>query len=195
MKAFAAPETLETQRLVLRQARPADAAFIVELLNDPLWIRFIGDRGVRTLDAARDYLSNVLIDMYGRAGIGLYVAQLKGGDDAVGLCGLLKRRTLPDVDIGFAFLPRFRGQGYAYEASRAWLIHGADTLGLERIVAITDPANEASAALLEKLGLRFERMIRLPDDDTELRMYALRCRSSVATDATDASRPKSPALP
>jgi|SRR5579862_1272932 len=173
MKQHSAPEVVATSRLLLRKARDDDAAFIVELLNDPSWIRFIGDRGIRTDETARDYISNVLVAMYEREGVGLYVVELNDERECIGLCGLLKRRTMADVDIGFAFLPRFRRHGYAYESAQAWLKIGIDTLRLERIVAIVDPANHASAALLEKLGLRFERLITLPGADAELRLFAI----------------------
>jgi len=188
MKPLAAPHSFATDRLVLRHANDADAEFIVELLNDPSWIRFIGDRGIRTADAARDYIANVLVDMYEREGLGLYVVELKSSGESIGLCGLLKRRTMPDVDIGFAFLERFRRRGYAYESARAWLNIGIDTLRLERIVAIADPANEASAALLEKLGLQFERATKLPGDETELRLFALQRPDSTADAMAEASQ-------
>lgn len=163
---------LETERLVLRWVSAADAGFILELLNDPDWLRFIGDRGVRTLDGAREYISRVVVEMYERLGFGLYLVELKDGGAPVGLCGLIKRDSLEDVDIGFAFLPRFRGRGYAYEAASAVLSYGRGVLGLGRVLAITSADNDISARLLEKLGLRFERTVRLRGDDEELRLFA-----------------------
>jgi len=164
---------LETERLILRRATAEDGEFILALLNDPAWIRFIGDKGVRNLDAARDYITKTLIGMYERLGFGLYLTARKDDGTPVGVCGLIKRDSLPDVDIGFAFLPDFRGRGYAYEAAAAVLAYGQSAFGLSRIVAITTPDNDDSARLLERLGFKFERVVRLSGDDgEELKLFA-----------------------
>jgi RimJ/RimL family protein N-acetyltransferase len=165
-------KVLETERLSLRRLTAEDAEFILELLNDPSWLRFIGDRGVRTLDAARDYILNTLVAMYERLGFGLYLTELKGGGAPVGICGLIKRDSLEDVDIGFAFLPEFRGRGYAYESALAVMAYGKRTLGLNRLAAITSPDNYVSARLLEKLGFNFERTVKLSDDGAEVSLFA-----------------------
>ena len=165
-------KVLETERLVLRRLTAEDAAFILELLNDPAWIRLIGDRGVRTLEAAREYISNNLLAMYERHGFGLYLTELKGEGVPVGICGLIKRDSLEDVDVGFAFLPGFRGRGYGYESAAAVLEYGRRAFGLKRIVDITSPDNELSARLLEKLGFNFERTVRLSGDDEEVCLFA-----------------------
>lgn len=166
-------KVLETERLILRRATADDAEFILELLNDPAWIRFIGDKGVRTPDDARAYISRALLGSYERHGFGLYLTEHKGDGAPMGLCGLIKRDSLEDVDLGFAFLPKFRGAGYAREAASAVLGYAKDALGLSRLVAITTPDNDGSARLLERLGFGFERMVRLSDDsDEELRLYA-----------------------
>src|SRR4051812_3493153 len=117
---------LETKRLRLRRLFPADAPFILRLLNEPSWLRFIGDRGVRTLDDARNYIVNGPQQMYHSAGFGLFLVELRESCLAIGMCGLLRRATLPDVDIGFAFLPEHWGQGYAFEAAQATLRYGRD---------------------------------------------------------------------
>jgi len=161
-----------TERLRLRQLGESDAPFILELVNDPAWLRYIGDRGVRNHDEARNYILKGPVASYAKHGFGLWLVELKTGAVPIGLCGLLRRDTLPDVDIGFAFLPAFRGQGYASEAGRATLTHGRTKLGLKRIVAVTMPANEGSIRTLVKLGLRFERMIRLTADAEELQLFA-----------------------
>jgi RimJ/RimL family protein N-acetyltransferase len=158
-------KVLETQRLVLRHLSPEDAPFILQLLNEPSWIYFIGDKGVRTLDDARGYILNGPVDMYARLGFGLYLTELKDGGTPLGMCGLIKRDSLPDVDIGFAFLPAFWGKGYAHEAAAAVMEYAQKTLGIGRIVAITSPDNESSIKLLEKLGLTFDRIIKLSADD------------------------------
>jgi RimJ/RimL family protein N-acetyltransferase len=165
-------KVLETERLVLRRVTADDGEFILELLNDPSWLRFIGDRGVRTLDDARDYILKSLVTMYERLGFGLYLTELKGESVPVGICGLIKRDSLEDVDIGFAFLPKFRGEGYAVESASAVMAYGKSNFGLNRIVAITSPDNNASARVLEKLGLKFERMMKLSDDSAEVRLFA-----------------------
>jgi RimJ/RimL family protein N-acetyltransferase len=163
---------LETERLVLRWLSADDAEFMLALLNDPAWLRFIGDRGVRTLEGARDYIVNGPMAMYSRFGFGLYATEIKETGAVAGLCGLVKRDGLDDVDIGFAFLPAYRSQGYAYEAASATMAYARDTLGLERIVAITSEDNHSSGRLLEKIGLRFEKMVQLPNDGEVLRLFA-----------------------
>src|SRR5215813_2981408 len=165
-------KVLEADRLILRRLSTDDAEFILQLLNEPSFLRFIGDKGVRTLDDARDYILNGPVDMYNRFGFGLYLTELKESGVPIGICGLIKRDSLEDVDIGFAFLPRFWAKGYAYESAAAVMAYGKTVLGLKRIVAITSPDNYASGRLLEKLGLRFERMIRLSKDTQEVRLFA-----------------------
>ena len=163
---------LETARQRLRWLSIDDAAFIVEILNDPAWLRFIGDRGVRTLEDARKYILSGPLAMIERHGFGLYLAQRKSDATPMGICGLIKRDSLDDVDIGFAYLPQFCRHGYALEAAASVMVHGKRTFGLTRIVAITSPDNEGSIRLLEKLGLKFERMLRLPKDDDETMLFA-----------------------
>ena len=166
-------KVIETDRLTLRWLDTDDAQFILELLNDPAFLRFIGDKGVRTLNDAKNYILNGPADMYARLGFGLYLTELKEGEVPIGICGLIKRDTLEDVDIGFAFLPDFRAKGYAHEAAAAVMAYGKEVLNLKRIVAITSPDNQASGKLLEKLGLRFEQMIRLSEGAEEVRLFGL----------------------
>jgi RimJ/RimL family protein N-acetyltransferase len=163
---------LETERLILRHVKVEDGEFMLELLNDPAWLRFIGDKGVRTLDAARDYILNSLITLYERLGFGLYLVEIKGEGIPVGICGLIKRDSLEDVDVGFAFLPKYRGRGYAYESASAVMAYGRRSFALDRLAAITSPNNYDSAKVLEKLGFRFERTIKLSDDGEEVRLFA-----------------------
>ena len=162
---------LETERLKLRELSPDDAEFILLLLNEPSFLRFIGDRGVRNLDDARQYILNGPVASYQKNGFGLYLVQLKPNDTPIGMCGLLKRETLPDVDIGFAFLPEFWNKGYALESATVVMSYGKDVLKLPRIVAITNKDNVASAKLLEKLGLVFDRLINLPGDKDEIKLF------------------------
>ena len=163
---------LMTERLDLRCMTTDDAEFILQLLNDADFIRFIGDKGVRTIDDACRYILNGPIASYERHGFGLWLVQLRPSSVPVGMCGLLKRETLDDVDIGFAFLPHYRSRGYALEAAAAVMQYGRNVLGLKRIVAIVDPDNGGSIRLLQKIGLTFDRMIRLGDDSTEVSLLA-----------------------
>lgn len=163
---------LETERLVLRQFSAEDAAFILELVNEPSFIQNIGDRRVRTLEDAQAYILNGPIASYAKNGFGLYLVALKETNEAIGMCGLIKRQTLEDVDIGYAFLPKFWSKGYAVESAQAVKAYAKDVIGLKRIVAITDPANAGSIRVLEKLGLRFEKMVRLSKDDIDLKLFA-----------------------
>ena len=158
----------ETGRLRLRALTTDDATFIRELVNDPDWIRNIGDKGVRTPDDARGYLQNGPISMYARCGFGLYAVDLKETGECAGICGLIKRQGFDDVDLGFAFLPRFRRSGYAFEASSAVLADGRERFGIRRVVAIVSPGNEPSTRLLAKLGFRFERIVALHGESLEL---------------------------
>lgn len=164
-------KVLETDRLVLRWMSIEDSEFMLELLNDPSWVRFIGDRGARTIDDASDYILNKIVPMYERFGFGLFVTELKTDGSPIGICGLIKRDALEDVDIGFAFLPKFRANGYAYESASAVMAYGKSALALNRIVAITSPDNDRSARLLEKLGFKFERMIALYQDGSENMLF------------------------
>jgi len=163
---------LETERLLLRQFSTEDAEFILALLNDPSFIRNIGDKGARTIDDANSYILNGPVASYAKNGFGLYLVKLKETNESIGMCGLIKRDTLEDVDIGYAFLPRFWSKGYAVESALAVKEYAKNVVGLNRIVAITDPENEGSIRILEKIGLQFERMVKLSDDDIELKLFA-----------------------
>lgn len=163
---------LETARLRLRKMTLDDAPFILELVNDAGFLEHIGDRGVRTLDDARDYLLQGPIDSYARHGHGLYLVYPIDGGGPAGMCGLLFREAWQETDVGYAFLPRFRGRGYAYESAAAVLDYGRRVLGKPRIIAIVSPRNAASIALLEKLGLRFEKRARLSAEADEVLVYA-----------------------
>jgi RimJ/RimL family protein N-acetyltransferase len=163
---------IETERLILRKLTLDDAAFILDLLNQPSFIQFIGDRGVRTLDDARDYILERVIFSYQRFGFGLYLTLLKEIEVPIGICGLVKRDALKDADVGFAFLPQYWLKGYAFESASAVLDYARNTLGLKRILGITTPDNKGSIHVLEKIGLKFEQMVKLPGDDTELKLFA-----------------------
>jgi RimJ/RimL family protein N-acetyltransferase len=162
---------IQSARLNLRELELDDAQFILELLNEAGFLRFIGDKGVRTLADARDYILKGPMDSYRSFGFGLYLTSLRDGAAPIGICGLVKREVLADVDVGFAFLARYWSKGYATEAAAAVLSYGRNTLGLGRIVAITAPDNRGSIAVLEKIGLRLEGRIKLAEDGAELKLY------------------------
>jgi RimJ/RimL family protein N-acetyltransferase len=164
---------LETKRLILQQVTIIDAEFILKILNDPSFIRNIGDRKVRSMDDARDYTTSKLIASYEKFGFGMYLVILKDTGVPAGICGLIKRDGLEDVDIGYAFLPQYWSKGYATEAALAVKEYAKNTIGLKRLVAITDPENLGSIRVLEKIGLEFEKMVRLSEDDIELKLYAV----------------------
>ena len=160
-------KVLDTERLALRQLVPGDAPFILQLLNDPGWIRHIGDRGVRTVDAAAAYLEARMIAQYEKHGFGLWMVEGRAGGDAMGICGLVKRDTLPVPDLGYAFMPAYRGQGYAYESALAVRDHATGALGIPRLLAITSPVNAPSARLLERLGFAPEGDMPWAGDDKD----------------------------
>jgi RimJ/RimL family protein N-acetyltransferase len=156
------PVVLETPRLVVRRmTAPDDVGFVLRLLNDRGFLEHIGDKGVRTDEDAERYIAEGPRASYQRFGYGLYTVVSKASGTALGICGLVKRESLDDVDIGYAFLPESRGQGYALEAATAVMDYARDTVGLHRVVALTNPRNDRSIRLLEKLGLRLQRTIVL----------------------------------
>jgi len=163
---------IETQRLVLRRLDTGDARFILALVNEPSWLKYIGDKGVHTLEDAESYIRKGPVDMYERHGFGLYLVETRVGGESIGICGLIKRETLDDIDLGFAFLPRYWGDQYAFEASSGTLTHAKTLLGLSRIVAITSKDNDRSIKLLDRLGFRFERNLQLAGE--ELNLYAIK---------------------
>ena len=164
---------LETDRLILRHLTEDDAEFMLALLNEPSFLLYIGDRGVRTVAQSRRYLVDGPIKSYEQNGFGLYLVELEATGASIGICGLVRREGLIDVDIGFAFLPAFWSKGYAFESASAVMVHARETIGLKRVVAIASPDNKSSFKLLRKLGLELEAMIRLPGSDTDLSLYSV----------------------
>ena len=164
---------LETERLVLRQFGAGDAGFVLRLLNEPSFVQNIGDRGVRTLEDAGRYLVDGPIASYQRHGHGLWLVARKETLQPIGMCGLLKRDQLPDVDLGYAFLPEFWSRGYAHESARAAL-DWARSRGIEKVVAIVSPGNAPSIRLLEKLGFAFESLTAMSADGPSVALYGVR---------------------
>lgn len=177
---------LETERTILREIVETDAEFILDLLNQPSFIKYIGDRNVRSVKEASEFIKNRYRKSYRDFGYGLYVVELKAEfsqseirnppseieNTPIGICGFVKRDSLPDADIGFAFLPQFCGKGYALESANAVMKYGRDVLGLRRVLAITSQDNESSGKLLEKIGFKFESLIKMPHDYEELKLFS-----------------------
>lgn len=181
---------LETKRLILREIVESDDAFTLDLLNQPSFIKYIGDRNVRNLEQACEFIENRYRKSYADYGFGLYAVELKREFDTlaharvsaseipnpesqipnrvIGICGFVKRDTLPDADIGFAFLPRFERKGFAFESANAVLEYGVESLQLKRVLAITTQNNESSIRLLEKLGFKFEGLTKQGDEELNL---------------------------
>ena len=166
-------QIIETKHLKLIPTCIDDADFIVKLLNTPKWLKYIGDRQVKTTDEAINYISSKITPQFKKLGYGNYTVIRKSDNVKVGTCGLYDREGLSGVDIGFAFLPEFEQHGYAYEGSKKLLDVGFSDFGIKQVNAITLPNNKASQKLLEKLGLQFIKMIKLPDDENELMLYQM----------------------
>lgn len=164
---------LQTERLALLRLHEDDAAFVLELLNEPPFLRFIGDRGVRDEDGARRYIANGPLASYARLGYGLYRVELRANGEPLGICGLVKRDTLPEADLGFAFLQRHWARGYAREAAAAVMAEARSVYSVARLLAITDPDNDASMRLLLHLGFRLDGQVRLKPEDPALNLFAV----------------------
>ncbi|MDQ3278089.1 MAG: GNAT family N-acetyltransferase [Bacteroidota bacterium] len=164
---------LETERLQLRQFTLDDAGFIIELLNSPGWIQFIGDRNVKTREHAVNYLKSGPLKSYVQNGFGLSLVELKDSHNAIGMCGIIKRDNMETPDIGFAFLPAHHGKGYALEIAEATLLYAKETLGISKVAAITKPGNAKSIRLLRKIGLQFVQTFSFPDSSEELLLYSI----------------------
>ena len=165
---------LTSERLQIRPFTFDDASFIIELLNDKDFIKHIQDRGVRSLEDARAYLTDGPMASYQRFGFGLCCVVEQSSQASVGMCGILKRETLPVPDIGYAFLPGARGKGYAYEAGAEVVRHARSTLKLERILAVTSKSNIASQKLLEKLGFQFMELAQFEPESEAIPCYELK---------------------
>ena len=162
---------VETERLILQKLTLEDADFIYELVNDPDWIKYIGDRNVRNLDDARKYISDRIIKSYEQFGFGLYLVKEKETGLSTGLCGLLKRDYLNNPDIGFALLPQFRGKGYIFESASAVIEYGKKNFGIKKLSAITQTDNLSSIKALNNLGFKFSKNIKPPDEEEEINLF------------------------
>ena len=166
--------TFNTDRLSLRAVTLDDADLMLAVWNDPEFVKHVGDRGIRTIEDAQEAMREGALLLFEQYGYGPYRVALRECDTAIGICGLFRRDTLDEPDIGYAVLPDYCGKGYAYEASRAIIEYARSDLELTRLIAIISPGNDASIGLIRKLGLEFERMHKMPDDDDEVCIYGMR---------------------
>jgi RimJ/RimL family protein N-acetyltransferase len=164
---------LETKRLKLREFQTDDAQFIIELLNSEGWLQFIGDRNIKTMEQAINYLENGPIKSYRVNGYGLWLIEIKEDSRPIGMCGIINRDSLDTPDIGYALLPEFFRFGYGFEIADATLTYAKDQLKISNISAITTPINTRSIRLLEKIGLKFNRTILFGDENEELLLYCI----------------------
>ena len=164
---------LRTGRLLLRPIRPDDAAFYFELVNTDAWLTYIGDKGIRSVEQARESIINGPMAMREQHGVTFHVVSLLDDPAPLGVCGLILRDTLPGIDIGYAFLPTAWGRGYAREAAQAVAMQGRDTLGLTRLFGIVSPGHEASIRVLEHLGMRYRETLKIRDDGQDTLLYAV----------------------
>ena len=164
-------KTLETTRLIIEKITAGDAPFVLAMLNDDDFIHYVADRGVRTIEQAQTYISDRIAASYKKHGVGMAAVRLKNSGETIGMCGLVKRDNLSDIDLGYGFLPAGRGQGYAYEAAVAVMEWSKQDLALSLLAAIIHPENTASRNLATKIGMSLDSMIRLTPDDDETCLY------------------------
>jgi [ribosomal protein S5]-alanine N-acetyltransferase len=162
---------IDTNRLVIRNITEQDFHFIFRLLNEPSWIKYIGDKGIKTEDDAKNYIRTGPLQMYKDFGFGLFLVTLKENSVPIGLCGLIKRPSLENIDLGYAFLPEYTGKGYAFEATKAVIQYGKEQLSINKIVAITTIDNLNSEKVLLKLGFSFDSLIKENNASEELKFF------------------------
>ncbi len=163
----------ETERLRIRELTERDAAFALHIYNTKPFLQFVGDRHIRTIEQAAQYLVDGPMKMYKEKGVGLYLVELKACRTPIGLCGLIKRDHLEEIDIGYGYLEAFFGKGYAFESCQSVLAYAKKSLHLQRVIAFTNSDNAASIKLLERLGLRFDKVIAATDNDPEMDFYSI----------------------
>ncbi len=164
---------IETERLRLREFDHSDSDLIFELLNSPGWLKYIGNRSIADIEDAANYIEAKLQKGYRDSGFGFYLVELKATGEKTGMCGIVKREGLDDIDLGFALLPKFENKGYAFESSMAVIQYAKNVLNIKKLAAITLPSNIASIRVLEKIGMKFEKRIYIPGDPEELLLYSM----------------------
>jgi RimJ/RimL family protein N-acetyltransferase len=173
MTAMRADFSLQSARLELRPLTLDDADLMLAVWNDPAFYKYVGDRGIRTVEAAQEALAEGAFPLYEKYGYGPFRVALRANDEPIGTCGLFRREGYDDADIGWSVLPAYWGKGYAFEAARAVLAFAFDEVGLSRITAFISPDNVPSLGLARKLGLGYERMARLVGDDEDVCLYSM----------------------
>jgi len=163
---------MSTDRLLINRITLDDAGFILKLMNDKDWIKNIGDRGIRTIEEAEEYIRTRFLKTYNEVGFGFYSLIIKETQQIIGIAGLVDREGIDHIDIGYGMLPEYRGKGYAFEATKAIYDYAYQDLKIDKIVAIVNPDNPGSIKLLTKLGLEFEKMIRLPDEEIDIMLFS-----------------------
>lgn len=163
--------SITADRISLRRLTLSDAEFVIELVNDSDWLRNIGDKNVHCIADAERYLRQGPMSLYEKLGVGLWAVVLQSTGELMGMCGLVKRDALEDFDLGFAFLPAYRGQGFAFEAARGVLSFVRDELKLKRLAAIVNPDNTPSVKLLKKLGFERTGEMQMPGDGKSVDLY------------------------
>jgi len=162
-----------TNRLIISKVTLKDAPFFIELMNTPSWLKYIGDRNIKSIEDAKKHLKKGILKSYKESGYGFYkVTQKSEPEKAIGIVGLVKRKELEHTDIGFGFLPNYEGKGYGYESSVAIMNMAKNKFKLNKVLAITNPDNKSSIHLLEKLGLSFQKRIKPFADNEELLLFA-----------------------
>ncbi|MFT6051416.1 MAG: ribosomal-protein-alanine N-acetyltransferase [Halioglobus sp.] len=167
-------KTLQTPRLIIEPLNTHDAAITMAILNDPDFIAYVGDRGVRSLEDAKSYIVDRLLPHYQEHGYGMTAVRRRDNGETIGMCGLVNRDSLNYIDIGYAFLPSARGEGFALEACQAVMEMGKKEVGLNELAAIISPQNKASQALAVKLGMVLDCMVRLEPGEDEICLYLWR---------------------
>ena len=162
---------IETERLIISEITINEASFFHELVNDPTYLQFIPDKNIYSIADAEKHITTKIIKEYQTQGFGFYLVSLKSDKTPIGMCGLIDRDGLDCLDFGFAFLKEYRGKGFAFESSKAILDFAKNTLKIDKIVAITTLNNVKSSNLLERLGFKFSKNIRIPNDPDELRLF------------------------
>ena len=163
---------IKTERLLINRITLDDAPYILELMNDKDWIRNIGDRGMKSIEDVEEYIRTKFLKTYEESNIGFYSLILQKSHEFIGIAGLVDREGIDYIDIGYGLLPDYRGKGYALEASQAIYDYGYKELKIEKIVAIVNPDNSSSIQLLSKLGLKFEKMVRFPDEEKDIMLFS-----------------------
>lgn len=146
---------LESKRLLIRDTFVSDAPFYFELFNDPDWIKFISDKNLKSVEETEVYLKDILFKNSKTGGLGFFTVILKETGEPIGTSTALQREKLDYIDIGYGFLPKGRGKGYAIEATKLIIQYVREKFNQKKVYAFTVPENEKSQNLLKKLNFKY----------------------------------------